>query len=98
MNLAEIARRENVNYSSLQRRVSIEGQTVEEALTGIRETKEKYYWHSIARQNGLSDAAYHRRLRRGWSRERAATTPIPDSRKKAGWAGWKAANATLTGN
>lgn len=95
MNLAEIARQENVKYNALQRRVNIEGESVEEAIKGLRDYEEKAKWLRVAESNDIGEGTYRRRVFRGWNRERAATEPVPESRKRAGWTGWEAASRRI---
>lgn len=52
----------------------------------VNKKVDRKHWHRIAAEHGISRDAFNTRLHRGWSEERAATTPkitIEGAQKKA---------------
>ncbi len=60
-------------------RVRSQGWPKERAITEpLHQFKSHQEWPKIAIANGISAPTFHSRLKRGWSHEKAATTPIMD--------------------
>ncbi|WP_438449370.1 hypothetical protein [Gorillibacterium sp. sgz5001074] len=68
-----------VDGQTLDRRIRELGWSKKRAMTTpIRHLdKGRTYWRRKAEENGISFAAFHSRIRRGWSDEDAATKPLP---------------------
>lgn len=39
-------------------------------------------WYFVAKERGISPQTYHKRLKRGWSPERAATEPLQQPKRR----------------
>lgn len=67
-----------VDDQTLDRRIRLLGWEKKRAITTpIRPlNKDRAYWRKKAEVNGISFDAFHSRIRRGWTDEKAATKPL----------------------
>jgi hypothetical protein len=73
MTIISFAREEGVPYNSLRRRVS-DGMTLADAIHDIRHGRQDTK-AAASRRLGISKAAITQRIKHGWTREAAMTTP-----------------------
>lgn len=76
----------DLSYFTIYSRVVKNGMTFEEAISKekiIPQRKHPAEWVKTAKENGVSPSCFYHRLERGWSAQRAMTTP-PMTRQEAG--------------
>ncbi|WP_338630441.1 hypothetical protein [Clostridium baratii] len=72
-----IAERNGIGKDTLESRVRKLGWDKEKAITKKVEKRNKYgEWIEVSRRNGINDATFRYRVRKGWTLEKAATEPV----------------------
>lgn len=67
-----------ITSAMLDRRVRAQGWPKQRAMTTPpRKVTDRSSWSKVAEANGIAYKAFMSRITRGWSEERAATTPLP---------------------
>jgi hypothetical protein len=81
----EIARENGVNHASAYNRFYVLGWSREDTITiPVADRRGVYYkhgydeWKETCKENDISPRLYRVRVQRGWSREKAASTPKID--------------------
>lgn len=66
-----------VDSQNLDRRVRLLGWKKDKAInTPLESFTDRSYWSRVAEENGIKYQTFYSRIVRGWSEEKAATTPL----------------------
>jgi hypothetical protein len=73
----QIAANNGIDKARLEHRVRVDGWSIDRAIFKPKRSYNRHgEWLNVARSNGIPSNTFHSRIKKGWSPEFAASTPL----------------------